>query len=323
MYLRKVTGFGTANGTFGELLQGVLPEDERHFLVTLPIAGWAHAAFHYLPDRPEVEVRPAHKTKARRLAMRLLRTYGISGGGVVELGGALPEGKGLASSSADLVATARAIADAIGISLDAAAIEGFLRDVEPSDGVMYPGIVSYHHREVRLREKLGFLPPLTIVAHDLGGMVDTIRFNRSTALPPMRVRHEYRVLLAEMATAVRAGDLITVGRIATRSAELHVHRHPRADFAQLRQVCREVGGLGLAIAHSGTYLGILLGEHREGEERTAAALARCADLPGKVRIFRTLGAADYPTGPATAGPASRCGEGLTELREQVREGTPT
>ncbi|WP_239096101.1 GHMP family kinase ATP-binding protein [Micromonospora lutea] len=291
------------------MLQGVLPEEERHFLVTLPIAGWAHAAFHYLPDSPEVAVRPSHKTKARRLATRLLRTYGISGGGMVELDGALPEGKGLASSSADLVATARAIADAIGIFLDAAAIECLLRDVEPSDGVMYPGIVSYHHREVRVREELGFLPPLTILAHDVGGMVDTIRFNRSTALPPMRVRHEYRTLLDEMSAAVRTGDLATVGRIATRSAELHVQRHPRADFAQMRRLCHEVGGLGLAIAHSGTYLGILLGEHREGEERTTAALARCAELPGEVRVFRTLGVADYPPCPLSSGTRAGAAKG--------------
>lgn len=290
MYLGSETGVGTAPGTFGELLQGVLPEADRHFLVTFPIDGWSRAAFRYVPDVPAVEVRPAHKTKAGRLAARVLRAHGISGGGVLELDSTLPEGKGLASSSADLVATARAVADAIGVDLAAAGIEHLLRDLEPSDGVMYPGIVSFHHREVRLRERLGFLPPLTIVAHDSGGMVDTVRFNQSAALPSMRVRREYEALLGDMASAVRVGDLTAVGEISTRSAELHVQRHPRTDFAPMRRLCRQLGGLGLVIAHSGTYLGILLRERSDETARLAAA-----DLSRPVEIFRSLGTADYPT----------------------------
>ncbi|MGI5341225.1 kinase [Streptomyces sp. CA-181903] len=298
------TGFGAANGTFGELLQGMLP-DARHFLVTFPLDLWSTATFR-LTDGDTVTVSPAGKSKSRLLATRMLRAHGHSGGGVLRLDGGPPEGKGLASSSADLVATARAVADALDVPLDEEATETFLRDIEPSDGVMYAGIVSYYHREVRLKERLGTLPPLTIVAHDTGGMVDTVRYNHAARAPGHRARREYATLLGTLSDAVRGGDLAAVGRVATRSAELHLGQDPDLRFTRMRAVCREVGGLGLVIAHSGTYLGILLGEHRDDDpERIERVRARCADLPGAVSVFRSLGAdacADSPSAIHHAGP---------------------
>jgi L-threonine kinase len=285
--MSPTTGFGTANGTFGELLQGMLP-DGRRFLVTLPLDAWAHATF-----RPTaaatVSVHPPGKTKAKQLATRMLRAYGHDGG-ILELTGRIPEGKGLASSSADLVATARAVADALAVPLDEETTERFLRGIEPSDGVMYAGVVSYYHRQVRLRERLGFLPALTVVAHDSGGTVDTVRFNRTAPAPDRRTRREYAVLLDALSTAVRVRDLDTAGQIATRSAELHLGPVPGLRFERMRKICREVGGLGLAVAHSGTYLGILIdgrtdpAGHRERVER---ARAQCAELPGAITVFRT------------------------------------
>ena len=65
--VRPVTGMARRLGTFGELLQGVLPEDSD-FLVTLPIARWARVAFPAWPGVDALEVRPAHKHKSLRLA---------------------------------------------------------------------------------------------------------------------------------------------------------------------------------------------------------------------------------------------------------------
>jgi uncharacterized protein involved in propanediol utilization len=294
----KEVGFGTSNGTFGELLQGTLPDEQRPFLVTFPIDLLSTAVFRATTATNEVVVTPAHKFKSKLLATRLLRAYGYRGGGTLELKSALPEGKGLASSSADLVATARAVADVLNTTVDACEIEHFLRGIEPSDGVMHAGIVSYYHREARLRHRLGFLPPLTIVAHDAGGAVDTVEFNRSAPLPGSRTCREYLSLLDELATAVRASDLATVGRIATRSAELHVRKFPRPGFEELYAACRELNGLGLVIAHSGTFLGILFRAHPDENPGLAHSVrARCATLPGTFSVYRSLGMKDdVPTG---------------------------
>ncbi len=294
------TGAGRAFGTFGELLQGALPEPDGEFLVTFPLARWSSAVFHHRPEAAGVTVRPAHKGKSRAVAEQVLAALGVRGGGTLEITAELPEGKGLASSSADLVATVRAVGAAWGVTFPPAEIERFLRDIEPADGVMYDEIVAFHHREVRLGRRLGTLPPLTVVAHDEGGQVDTVRHNRRPRTFDAATREEYAALLDRLTGAVADGDLRAVGAVATRSAELNARLRPRGGFEELRAICREVDGLGLVLAHSGTMLGVLLESADPAlAGKTAHVRAACAALGGEVSVHRSLGTGDvWNPGPA-------------------------
>jgi uncharacterized protein involved in propanediol utilization len=303
------TGVGRSFGTFGELLQGVLPHTGEHFMVTSPLAAWSNATFQYDPAMASIEVLPRHKLKSARLATLALRAASHHGGGRLWLSSDLPEGKGMASSSADLVATARAVADAIGIRHTVSDIESLLRQIEPSDGVMYDEIVDFGHRDVRLRESLGTLPPMTIIAHDEGGQVDTIRHNQVAAATAysQEEQHEYARLLGLAREAIRHCDLPAISRVATRSAELSSRRLPRRTLADLLRITRDIGGLGIACAHSGTMLGILL-PHDDPDlsSKVDTALAACAALPGTTSLYRSLGCDDDWTqgGPAAlAAPA--------------------
>ncbi|MFG2296400.1 kinase [Streptomyces sp. NPDC048603] len=302
------TGTGRAFGTFGELLQGALPEPDGDFLVTFPLARWSTATFRPAPPGtgPGVRVLPAHKTKARRVAEAVLAAAGAADGGVLEISADLPEGKGLASSSADLVATVRAVGDALGIALPPDRAEDFLRAVEPSDGVMHDGIVAFHHRTVRLRHRLGELPPLAVIAHDLGGQVDTVAHNRTAGPVPAADRAEYARLLDRLTRAVARTDLPEVGAVATRSAELHAARRPRPGLDRLRRLGRDTGGYGLVLAHSGTVLGILLdADDPELDAKTKHVRDGCAALGGTVSVHRSLGTGEgrTPTGPPHRRPA--------------------
>src|SRR5262245_35467040 len=176
-------GLGTANGTFGELLQGALPgageaEGEGRFLVTLPVARWSTARCELGPDGGGVRVNPPGKSKAAALAGSLLIELGWPPDAALSLHSSIPEGKGLASSSADLVATARAVMAVTGGHVSLARLGELLTAIEPTDGVMHPGIVAFDHRRGRLLSTLGRLPMLQIVAVDQGGSVDTLAFNR-------------------------------------------------------------------------------------------------------------------------------------------------
>lgn len=291
------TGVGTAFGTFGELLQGVLPEDDGDFLVTLPVARWTRAAFRPDPDMGEVVVRPHRKQKARRLAHMIVAEAPRPTGGVLTVNSVIPEGKGLASSSADLVATARAVGQALGLSMTASRIERLLSRIEPTDGVLYPGIVAFHHRSVRLRAVLGSLPAMTVVGIDEGGVVDTVGFNRIPKPFTAAERHEYARLLDRLAGAVRSRDLTEVGRIATRSARMNQTLRPKWSLERMCEICREVGGLGVAVGHSGTTLGVLLDAADPAcPHRATAAAQACTELAGGVAVYRTL---SFPNVPLT------------------------
>ena len=283
---------GRSFGTFGELLQGVLPGDDHHFMVTLPIAAWSTARFHYLPHRESVAVQPPRKLKSARVAALALAMAGRPGGGHLDVHSDLPEGKGMASSSADLVATVRAVMQAIDEPVTSGVIESLLRHIEPSDGVMYDEIVEFDHRNVRLREPLGVLPAMTVVGYDQGGQVDTIKFNTTVPIPDERERAEYARLLATARDAIRDVDLEAVGKIATRSTELNALRTARPalpTLQMLKRVCRDIDGLGVVCAHSGTMLGILIHRDQQTADKVDAALVACGRLPGSVTVHRTLG----------------------------------
>ncbi|QEV21232.1 kinase [Streptomyces alboniger] len=314
---------GTAFGTFGELLQGVLPEEDGDFLVTLPVARWTMATFRQESDSGELEVWPPRKTKALRLA-RMIADLAPRGarsarGGVLTVSSVIPEGKGLASSSADLVATARAVGRALDVAMPPARIERLLARIEPTDGVLYPAIVAFHHRSVRLRAVLGSLPAMAVVGVDEGGSVDTVDFNRIPKPFTAADRRAYAGLLASLTDAVRDRDLAEVGRVATRSALMNQRLRHKRLLDPMRAVCREVGGLGVAVGHSGTTLGVLLDATDPAYTRRVTAAAQaCAELAGGVRVYRTLsfrgtscGTPDLPAPAALPGLPTAMGEGAS------------
>ncbi|WP_054814633.1 GHMP family kinase ATP-binding protein [Nocardia arizonensis] len=294
---RKI-GVGSAFGSCGELLQGVTA-DNRDFLVTLPIREGSVAVFESDPHSAHVRVSPPHKTKALALAEMMLETSPREHGGHLTIISELPEGKGLASSTADLVATARAVADSHGAATDAAEIEAHLRRIEPSDGVMYPGAVAFYHREVRLLSRLQPLPPMTIVLGDEGGQLDTVEFNRRDKPFSFADTREYSAMLAELTAAIGRGDLAMIGAIATRSAIKNSALRERPHLDMVTTAARRLGALGVVVAHSGTTTGILLADADPDRDRKLAqAREVCAGFAVSVSVHHTWrpGPPDWPVG---------------------------
>lgn len=266
-------GVGRCFGAFGELLQGVLPEGKREFLVTLPITRYSTVRFRMLPETHDVQVFPSHKEKSRRLAEKLVQTLNLGTGGVLHVQSEVSEGKGLASSSADAVATALAIQAASGFYLPPAVLARVMSSVEPSDGVMYRGIVSFYHREGVLRKFLGYLPPLAIVALDEGGQVDTIGLNKRPKPFGRSKRAKYESLLLEAERAIVRGDLRSLGEVSTRSAIMNQEMLPKIHLDLLLDMRERYDALGVVIAHSGTYLGLLLDPRSPDYLRTLPTIA--------------------------------------------------
>lgn len=281
-------GTGMANGTFGELLQGALQTNDDHFLVTLPIRKFSKTRF--TPDANEgtLTITPPHKTKSLKLARTLLEYYGSTVGGQLVIESELPEGKGLASSSADLVATVRALESTLGQAIPLELLLTTLRAIEPTDGVMFHEFVTFFHRRVEPGRRLGFPSPLRVVAIDEGGQVDTIEYNKRNSLFTDEECAEYARLLQQIELAIGANDLAGLGRISTRSAVLNQKRNPKRHLERLIGIGQETGALGVVVAHSGPCLGLLFpGEPAFGES-LARAEARLLELTDHVIIVDSL-----------------------------------
>jgi len=266
------TGIGRCVGTFGELLQGVLPGQERGFLVTLPITRYSTARFTPSSESREIRVYPPHKEKSRRLAEKLIHVLDLDSGGFLSVQSELPVGKGCASSSADMVATALAIQSAFEVTISRVFLSKLMSSIEPSDGVMYRGIVSFYHREGVLRKFLGYLPSLTIVGLDEGGQVDTVEFSKRPKSLGQAHRAEYKNLLLGMERAVACSDLCTLGEISTRSAILNQDILPKKYLDLLLDIRQRCKALGVVIAHSGTQLGLLLDPNSSNHSQALSAI---------------------------------------------------
>jgi len=286
-------GIGVANGTFGELLQGALRNDDDHFLVTLPIQKFSTARFTPNAYTTRLTVTPAHKTKSLKLVRKLLSHYGHSIGGHLAIESELPEGKGLASSSADLVASVRALEATLGHAIPTELLLAVLRTIEPTDGVMYHEFVTFFHRKVELGRRLGFPSRLKVVAIDAGGQVDTLEYNKRNYLFSDEECAEYAELLGSIESAIRLNDLEGLGRITTRSAILNQKRNPNHYLDRMVAIGQQTQALGVVVAHSGSCLGLLFPHELACERQLARAKTLLAELTDQVFIVESLAPTSY------------------------------
>ncbi|MBF0315176.1 MAG: kinase [Oligoflexia bacterium] len=259
-----VVGQGCCHGSFGELLQGALAQG-KEFLVTLPIALKSRVTFIATvgtvgtndKKSSEVVVYPSHKRKAGQVAARMLNHFKLPHSGYLLLESELPEGKGLASSTADLVATIRAIKSAYKLKVSHTLLFQLLREVEPSDGVMYTHAVAFFHREVKILRHLGKLPPLMIVAIDDGGVVDTIEYNKRQKSYSQAHFRLYKKLLESVPSAL--SSVSSLGKISTKSAYLNQEFCPKKKFEKVITITKELNlSNRVVVAHSGTFMGVML-----------------------------------------------------------------
>jgi L-threonine kinase len=282
------SGCASCHGSFGELLQGALP-DAGPFLVTLPIELRARARFVARDASRELRVQPESSWKSLRLAEALLRRHSLPVHGELTLESEIPRGKGLASSTADLVATWRAIASFHRLPQEIEVLEALLREIEPSDGVMHESVVAYRHREARLLERMGPVPPLALVAIDEGGEVETLAHNGREPGYSQSEIDEFSTLLTRLRQAFRKGDLAGIGAVATRSAEMNQRILPKRTLGTMIGIAAAVNAIGVVAAHSGTCLAILidaLGEDRD--DRIKAASERLKSLGLQPTTLATL-----------------------------------
>src|ERR1700694_345260 len=280
---------GISYGSYGELLQGIFPHDDREFLVTLPIEKYAVAHFFPHEGNDTIEVFPAWKTKSLQLAGNLLQRLSPRTGGQLYLASEIPCGKGLSSSSADLVATARAIESYLGIRIPTDELCRRLSQIEPTDGVMFSESVIYFHVKGALCERLGRLPQAKILSLDEGGQVETLEYHqRGTPCHPVEQRLEFGALLERLRGGLQRNALQEIGAVSTRSAYINQKTNPKKNLERVHVICKQTGGAGLISPHSGTCLGILYDDTRPGHEEDLARAAVELRAYGRVDVYATV-----------------------------------
>lgn len=279
-------GFAETHAHHGEVVQGIFYSADgapEHGLVTLPCSLFrTRARFRPLRSGP-LMVEPGDRTRARTAARLTLDALGYTGwGGSIRIDGNVPLQWGCGSSTTDVLTVIRAVADAFGAVLEPAWIARLAVASETaSDSLMYGP-----DRAVLFAQRRGSL------LADLGGPLPRVRvlgFNtendhgvETLALPPIPYStwevEAFRAILGLLRRAVEQGDPALLGRVATASTLINQRHRPKRFMPELLGLYREVGALGIQVAHSGTVAGLLFEPGPDAAPRMAAARERLAAL---------------------------------------------
>ncbi len=284
-----------APGTCGEFVQGMTRGVD--FLVTCPINQFSRATVAVCRrDEPGSQVRGIdHLPKTRQAVAATLEqiriTLGASGlFADVAIANPIPMGKGMGSSSADITAAVCATGRAVGIELPPETIAEIALAVEPTDGVMFPGIAMLDHRQGKVVELLGNPPPMEVIVIDRGGQVDTLEFNQIDRGERWRgIADATTEALELVREGIRRCDPELVGRGATISAWAGRPDDAGPWVERASGFAVEIGAVGVNVAHSGTVVGILLdARKRQSKPVYRRALEEFIDAAA-VQHYRVIG----------------------------------
>jgi len=258
-------GHGEIHAHHGEIVQGMFYSSDgtvEHGLVTLPCSLYrTRVRFRPLRSGP-LTVEPGDRARSRAAARLALDALGRTGwGGSLRIESNVPVQWGCGSSTTDVLATIRAVADAFDTVLEPEWIAGLAVAAETaSDSLMFgPGrAVLFAQRRGRVLLDLGGpLPPVRVLGFNTEGEHGVA----TLTLPPVPYTaweiEAYRPILGMLRRAVAEQDPGLLGRVATASTALMQRHRPKRRMPELLRLAGEVGALGVQVAHSGTVAGFL------------------------------------------------------------------
>lgn len=254
-----MTYYVRAPGTCGEFLQGSI--DGQSFLVTCPINRYSYALSNVIqPFSKEFCALQPKSAQARKLVQELVQEKKKNQiCPPVYVRSDILQGKGMASSSADISVTAMATALAMDYNLSLKELEQICLSVEPTDASFYQGVTQFDYIKGTISKPLGMCPPLKILVFDEGGSIDTVSFNKQADLQNKILEKES--IIQESFDFFKQGlithDIKLIGQAATLSAFGNQRILYKPNLYDFHDVGNSYNSVGTIIAHSGTIMGLL------------------------------------------------------------------
>ncbi|MGB0385616.1 MAG: hypothetical protein ACPGWR_12415 [Ardenticatenaceae bacterium] len=238
--------------TCGELIQGTL--GGTPVLVSAPIG---------IYSRVQLEASEGLQLPPDALKMR----HALEGAGAVNVRICVQRGArcgaGYATSTADIVGGLALWGGWRGVPFAPDELARRAVAIEPSDGIMWPGLTLFAQRDASIIEPLGSAPPLPLLLLDPGGTVDTVRWTRR--LPHLSLDHSTQKALNDLRYGLTSADVAAIGRAASISAKAYQPLLPSALVEQALQLAPTVGALGVVRAHSGPIVGLLFANQTDAQ----------------------------------------------------------
>lgn len=255
----RSTRSGVCHGTLGELIQGpFIRNGELHIsLISLPVKKYSCMHFVHGEDGC-LDENLAGKDKCRRavdIYLSLHRKQLPHGKWTHD--SELLEGKGMASSTADIVATIRCLDAVFSRCSSIESISAILRQVERSDSVFLDTYALYLSGRQEVVHHFGSAPAFHACYIDEGGRIDTEQVGERLLFHYDRHLSAYAANLDRAINAFLKEDLATIARCSTASAVLGQEAIPKRNLEVLLANQERYQADGVVVAHTGSLLGYL------------------------------------------------------------------
>lgn len=239
----------------GEFIQGWIDGGEK--LVSCPI-DWFSTV-----NVCEGATLPSERPRMRQMLERVVAHFGYSASLAnslcITLESTIPVGKGLASSTADIAATAVATARHLGKDLDEPTLAALCVQIEPTDSTVFRKLTLFDHLNAQVQIACPTAPALELLLLEGNTTLLTEDYHRRNREPTLISRAE---VLDNAWLRLQRGceeqDSRLLGEAATLSAIASQQLLEKPMFTALLSLVEKFDLYGLNVAHSGSVVGLML-----------------------------------------------------------------
>lgn len=248
------------------MVQG-MREDEREYLASYCIGLYSKAYFVRRGSKEEAQCRCrgfVARRKSSEMKRKVLELFGFKSLEVenyeVYLETDLPLAKGLASSTADIGATAGACLAFLGEKPETEELCRLAAKIEPTDASFFQNTVLFDPLKGEAVEEFGFLEGMKSLILVPDKSLDTGELRRQSDYfsKKRECRKEVSGLFFELKKAFSDKNRKKVAECAMKSAIFNQRMVETPRLYEIEEIVRFCGGYGLNISHSGTAVCLLL-----------------------------------------------------------------
>lgn len=248
----------------GELIQGWILGGEK--LISCPINWFSTVSV--TDGCPDDLERPRMRQMLKAVLAYFDQPADMARGLHISFDSTIPVSKGLASSTADIAATALATARHLGETLDETTIANLCVRLEPTDSTVFHQLTLFDHQTAATQISYDWQPCVDILLLESPNTLNTEDYHRRHRLPALQASAASLMQAWQLFTqAAEHHDYALLGQSTTLSAKASQHLVVKPDFPTLLDLVEDLDLYGLNVAHSGSVVGLLLDRQRHDVEQ--------------------------------------------------------
>lgn len=271
----------------GELIQGWILGSEK--LVSCPVDWYSTVEVDY--GSPRADERPLARAMVDQLLSYWRYPPALSKEIRIDICSTIPVAKGMASSTADIAATAVAAAHHLGHPLDEPTLARLCVSLEPTDSTLFRQLTLFDHNTAATQIACDSQPQLDLLVLESPATLLTTDYHRLPRLEKLHA-HSASLQLAweKVQLACKTDNPRRMGEAATLSAIASQHLLPKPGFDTLRRLVEECDLYGINVAHSGSVVGLMLDRQRHDIEYLQRRLeeTRLSELWPRQHLLRMV-----------------------------------